>query len=132
VFFNSAFAVSASGIDARYDKERLLPFAEFFPLSFGSFLRRKFDRIRSFTPGVGVNLPTAALGEVAVVICFEAVFADLVRERMRQGADLLVNLSNDAWLGEGSGPLQHLAMVVRARRREPHLAGARDDDGSPR
>jgi apolipoprotein N-acyltransferase len=112
VFFNSAFAVSASGIDARYDKERLLPFAEFFPLSFGSFLRRKFNRIRSFTPGVGVNLPTAALGEVAVVICFEAVFADLVRERMRQGADLLVNLSNDAWLGDGSGPLQHLAMVV--------------------
>jgi apolipoprotein N-acyltransferase len=47
-----------------------------------------------------------------VVICFEAVFPELVRERMQAGATALINLSNDAWLGTGSGPAQHFAMVV--------------------
>ena len=111
-FFNSAFYVTPDGIQSRYDKVRLLPFAEYFPLRFVEFLRRRFGRIRSFTPGVGAPLLDTSLGRVAVVICFEAVFAEFVRDRMRQGADLLVSLSNDAWFGHGSGPEQHLAMVV--------------------
>jgi len=111
-FFNSAFTVTADGIAARYDKVRLLPFAEFFPLRFSDFLRRRFDHVRAFTPGRDDLLLDTRMGRVAVVICFEAVFAELVRARMNQGAEVLVNLSNDAWLGAGSGPAQHLAMVV--------------------
>ena len=97
---------------ARYDKERLLPFAEYFPLRFIDLLRRRFDRVRAFTPGAAATLLPTRLGPTAVVICFEAVFPELVRARMRAGAVALVNLSNDAWLGSGSGPAQHLAMVV--------------------
>ena len=111
-FFNSAFYLTAEGIAARYDKVRLLPFAEYFPLHFVEFLQRRFDRVRTFTPGDGAQLLETRLGRVAIVICFEAVFPELVRERMREGADILVNLSNDAWLGHGSGPAQHVAMVV--------------------
>lgn len=111
-FYNSAFYVTATGIQARYDKVRLLPFAEYFPLRFADFLRRRFGRVRAFTPGRGAPLIDSDVGRLATVICFEAVFAELVRERMAAGADLLLNLSNDAWLGAGSGPAQHLAMVV--------------------
>ena len=111
-YFNSAFAIDAGGVRARYDKERLLPFAEYFPLRFIDLLRRRFDRVRAFTPGAAATLLPTRLGPTAVVICFEAVFPELVRARMRAGAVALVNLSNDAWLGSGSGPAQHLAMVV--------------------
>jgi apolipoprotein N-acyltransferase len=111
-YFNSAFAVGPGGVTARYDKQRLLPFAEYFPLRFIEFLRRRFDRVRSFTAGGEALLLPTPLGPTAVVICFEAVFPELVRARMRAGATALVNLSNDAWLGRGSGPAQHFAMVV--------------------
>ncbi|MDX2170955.1 MAG: apolipoprotein N-acyltransferase [Deltaproteobacteria bacterium] len=111
-YFNSAFAVGRDGIAARYDKQRLLPFAEYFPLRFVELLRRRFDRVRSFTAGGEAALLPTPLGPTAVVICFEAVFPELVRERMQAGATALLNLSNDAWLGTGSGPAQHFAMVV--------------------
>lgn len=112
-YYNSAFHLRADGaITGRYDKVHLLPFGEYFPLRFLAFLRRHFERVRTFTPGAeGVLLETRA-GPVAVVICFEAIFPEIVRARMAAGATLLVNLSNDVWLGRGAGQAQHLAMVV--------------------
>lgn len=113
IFFNSAFYVTADGAFAqRYDKVHLLPFAEYFPLRTIDFLRRRFERVRYFTPGDGGKLLATRAGKVAVVICFEGIFPDLVRRQMAGGADLLVNLSNDAWLGPGAGPEQHLQMVA--------------------
>lgn len=112
-YFNSAFHVAADGtLTGRYDKTHLLPFGEYFPLRFIELLRRQFERVRSFTPGAeGVLLQTRA-GPAAVVICFEAIFPEIVRERMAKGARFLVNLSNDVWLGSGTGQSQHLDMVV--------------------
>lgn len=112
-YFNSAFHVRADGaVTGRYDKVHLLPFGEYFPLRFLAFLRRHFERVRTFTPGDdGVLLATRA-GPTAVLICFEAIFPEIVRARMRAGARLIVNLSNDVWLGRGVGQAQHLAMVV--------------------
>lgn len=111
-YFNSAFHMNASGdLTGRYDKVHLLPFAEYFPLQTLSVLRRQFGRVRTFTPGGAPQLLDTRLGPVAVVICFEGIFPRLVRERMAAGAGVLVNLSNDSWLGNYSGPEQHLAMV---------------------
>lgn len=112
-YFNSAFHLSADGaITGRYDKEHLLPFGEYFPLRFIAFLRRHFERVRSFTPGDGNLLLETRAGPAAVVICFEAIFPEIVRAKMAGGAGFLVNLSNDVWLGHGVGQAQHLAMVV--------------------
>ena len=48
-------------------------------------------------------------------ICFEAVFPDLVRRFVANGAELLINISNDGWFGRSAAPEQHLAMArVRA------------------
>ncbi|HYD49556.1 MAG TPA: apolipoprotein N-acyltransferase, partial [Terriglobales bacterium] len=111
-YYNSAFAIQPGGaITARYDKEHLLPFGEYFPLRTIRLLRRNFERVRSFTPGVSDVPLETRLGRTAVVICFEAVFPELVRRRM-EGAEVLVNLSNDAWLGDNAGPRQHALMVA--------------------
>lgn len=112
-YYNSAFHVRQNGsISGRYDKRHLLPFAEYFPLRMIEFLRRRFERVRYFTPGDGPVVLDTSLGPVAPVICFEGIFPEIVRVPMTQGAQLLVNLSNDAWLGRGPGAAQHLAMVT--------------------
>ncbi len=110
--FNSAFLLDGGGtVRGRYDKRRLLPFAEYFPLRFLTFLRRHFDAVRDFAPGDTPLFLETRAGHAAVVICFEAIFPELVTARARQGAELLINLSNDVWLA-GAGPAQHLQMVV--------------------
>lgn len=112
-YFNSAFHLDRNGaITGRYDKVHLLPFAEYFPLQTISFLRRQFERVRTFTPGETPQLLTTLLGPAAVAICFEGIFPSLVRSYMERGAGVLVNLSNDSWLGAGAGPEQHLEMVA--------------------
>ncbi len=118
-FLNSAYAMRGDmGITGRYDKRHLLPFVEYFPLRI-DFLRRRFERVRVFTPGTGDVLLQTPLGPTAVVICFEGIFPGVVGDLMRKGARALVVLSNDVWLGRGTGPEQHLAMV-RLRAIENH------------
>lgn len=112
-YYNSAFHLDRNGIiRGRYDKAHLLPFGEYFPLRAIELLRRRFERTRYFTPGDGGRLLHTELGQVAPVICFEGLFPELVREQMRGGADLLLNLSNDAWLLSPVGAEQHMRMVV--------------------
>lgn len=112
LYFNSGFHLTADGIVGRYDKAHLLPFGEYFPLKTIEFLRRRFERVRTFTPGDGETLLETPAGRAAVVICFEAIFPEKVRRQMRRGAGWLVNLTNDVWLGSHAGPRQHASMVV--------------------
>lgn len=112
-YFNSAFYVTpTAGVTQRYDKVHLMPFGEYFPLRTIELLRRRFERVRYFTPGDALRLLDTRLGKTAVVICFEAMFPELVRARMNAGAEVLVNLSNDAWLGDDAGPKQHASMTI--------------------
>ncbi len=92
---NSAFSFSPDGVlTGRYDKRRLVPFAEF-----GERAGR--------SPGV---LPTPLAG-VGVVICFESVFPELSRRSAAAGADLLVIMTNDAWFDGRVAPAQHAAIA---------------------
>jgi apolipoprotein N-acyltransferase len=47
-----------------------------------------------------------------ILICFEVIFPELARTQARKGAEILVNLTNDAWFGRTSAPYQHLSMAV--------------------
>ncbi len=112
-FFNSAFLMTPDGrIAGHYDKVHLLPFAEYFPLRTIELLRRRFERVRFFTAADEPALLHTRFGDVATLICFEAIFPDVVRRQTTAGASLLVNLSNDGWFGESAGSDQHLAMVA--------------------
>jgi apolipoprotein N-acyltransferase len=101
LYHNSAFLVSEDGrVLGRYDKRRLLPFAEYFPLTGVEVLRRNFGRVREFSRGApGPPLPTAA-GPAGVLICNEAMFPEIASERVAEGAAYLINLSNDSWIND--------------------------------
>jgi apolipoprotein N-acyltransferase len=112
-FYNAAFYLKPDGtIASHYDKVRLLPFAEYFPLRTIELLRRKFERVQHFTPAETPSMLHTRFGVVATVICFEAIFPEVVRLQTAAGASLLVNLSNDGWFGPTAGSDQHLAMVA--------------------
>jgi len=98
---NAAFVVGPHGaIRSTYEKQYLVPFAEYFPLPALDAMRRRFGRVREFVPGTRhTPLPTPA-GRAGVLICNEALYGDVARERVLSGAEILVNLSNDGWVGE--------------------------------
>ena len=100
-YLNAAFAVSEAGeIRDVYEKQYLVPFAEYFPLPALDILRRRFGRVRNFTPGTRHDPLSTPLGAAGILICNEALYADVAIDRVDRGAQLLINLSNDGWVGD--------------------------------
>jgi apolipoprotein N-acyltransferase len=112
-YYDSAFVITADGaVAGRYDKEHLLPFAEYFPLPELDFLRRSFGRVRELTPGGPTPPLPTVVGPAGVVICNEAMFSEVARARVRAGAGLLLNLSNDTWMNDPKYSAIAFDMVV--------------------
>jgi apolipoprotein N-acyltransferase len=111
--YNSALIVSADGARVgRYDKIHLVPFGEYVPFSRLLFFARKLTgKVSKFTPGDERKVFRLNGHRYGVFICYEAVFADEVRQFSRLGAEVLVNISDDAWYGDTSAPWQHLNMA---------------------
>ena len=80
----------------------------FFP-----FLSKMVVGIGDFRSGEGFH-PLRLLGNhrAGILICYEAIFPEYSRLYKRRGAELLVNMTNDAWFGETSAPHQHLSMTI--------------------
>ncbi len=112
--FNSAFLVRAdTGAAGRYDKQHLVPFGEYVPLRDSlSFLAPLAAEAGDFLPGTMSASLQARSARLGILICYEAVFPYLGRRRVLEGAELLVNLTNDAWYGDTAMPRQHLAMAA--------------------
>jgi len=112
---NSALVVGPAGrLSARYDKYHLLPFGEFSPLP-GPLGDLMPSFVGSFTPGLSVEPVEVGDLRAGVMICFESHFGSLGRSYATAGADFLIELTNDGYLGETPVLRQHLAnSVVRA------------------
>lgn len=119
---NSAVLLDATGRRVfSYAKIHLVPFGEYVPLRrWLTFAGKITADIGDFTPG-----DSYAVGELpgtgskddkfATFICYEAIFPGAVRRFTDDGADLLINISNDGWFGRSAAPAQHLMMArVRA------------------
>jgi apolipoprotein N-acyltransferase len=118
---NSAYLLTPNGqIAGRYDKRHLVPFGEYIPFhsSVLFFLDKLVEGIGDFEAGTTATVfmppmrPGAPQPKVSVVICYEVIFPDLVREFVGHGATLMTTITNDAWFGESAAPHQHFAMVV--------------------
>jgi apolipoprotein N-acyltransferase len=113
--YNSAVLVNEAGrLVAQYDKIRLLPFGEYVPLP------RWFPPawlvsgiVGDFTPGANYTLlPIGEETQAGVFICFESAFPSIARRFADAGADVLINISNDGYLGQTPVLRQHLANAV--------------------
>lgn len=116
---NSAYLINTSGkAVARYDKIHLVPFGEYVPLSsLLFFIDKMVEGIGNFKAGnqyTVMQLPSRVTEKMSmgVVICFEVIFPALVRRFVREGADFMITITNDAWFGKSSAPYQHFSMVV--------------------
>ena len=112
-YYNSAQMLVPAGYFAGYYyKSHLVPFGEYVPLrTFLPFLEPLVKSVGDFTPGV-VEVPMEwKTAKVGVLICFESIFPDIAREWVGHGANILVNLTNDAWYGRSSAPHHSLAMT---------------------
>jgi apolipoprotein N-acyltransferase len=110
-YLNSAFLLSPGGaVLGRSDKVHLVPFGEYVPFGrYLPFVDKLVVGIGDFSPGTVSPLPMNG-ARIGVLVCFEGIFPELARDYVRNGSDLLVNITNDAWFGRSSAPYQHLAM----------------------
>lgn len=111
----SAFLIAPeNGISGKYDKIHLVPFGEYVPfkqiLSFVNKLAQ--GAIGDFTPGGEFTVFSIPSGKFAVSISYEIYFPSEVRRFVQNGAEFLVNITNDAWYGRSAAPYQHVAMMV--------------------
>ncbi|MBN1613914.1 MAG: apolipoprotein N-acyltransferase [Deltaproteobacteria bacterium] len=113
-FYNSAFVLSPrGGIEGRYDKVHLVPFGEYVPLrKLFPFMSKIVVGIGDFGSGRGYEPLTLPGCRAGILICYEAIFPAAARTYRRAGAELLVNITNDAWFGRTSAPFQHLSMTA--------------------
>ena len=125
---NSAVMLNPSGdlID-RYDKINLVPFGEYIPRFFG-FVNRITQEAGDFVPGNRIVVFPQDDHRAGVFICYEAVFPQQVREFVKQGADLLINLSNDGYFGHSAAREQHLEIArMRAAENQRWLIRSTND-----
>src|SRR5579862_4040126 len=116
--YNSAMLYGPDGrFLARYDKIHLVPFGEFVPYENLLFFAKKLTgRVGKFDRGTSREPMTITGVEgkphrYGVFICYESVFGDEVRHFAANGAEVLVNISDDGWYGDTSAPWQHLNMA---------------------
>ena len=104
--YNSAYLISGKGRLQRYDKHILLPYAETVPLIdwLGGFYTAPDEFVKGRTP---LCFDTF-VGKIAASICFETLYPEYIRRSVKEGAEVLVNISNDAWFGMSAMPYMHL------------------------
>lgn len=114
----------------RYEKQHLVPFGEYLPLQrFIGWLGPLVQAVGSMQPGAAdqplLSAESSGVPPFGLAICYEIIFPSLVRESVRQGAEFLVTMTNDAWYGTTSAPYQHFAMArMRAIETRRYLVRA--------
>ncbi len=112
--FNRAYLISTGVRQMQYyDKVHLVPFGEYVPLKkYLYFINRLVPAAGDFESGDRVRPMKYKDLSVGVLICFEAIFPEIARKHAQKHANILVNITNDAWFGRTGAPYQHLAMAV--------------------
>jgi apolipoprotein N-acyltransferase len=111
---NSAVMVNEEGrIVAQYDKIRLMPFGEYVPLpQWLPGARSVRGIVGDFTPGSSYTLMPLGAFRVGVFICIEAAHPSIARRYANEGANVLINISNDGYLGPTPVMRQHLSNAI--------------------
>lgn len=123
--WNAAYLVSGGRTAGRYDKIRLVPFGEYVPMRKMLFFAEKLVRaVGDFQFGEN-DSPLEGKFRYGLAICYEVVYPQITRTQVRNGADVLVTITNDGWFGGTAAPRQHLNMArLRAVEADRYLLRA--------
>lgn len=113
-YFNSAFLTDSNGVvRAQYNKAHLVPFGEYVPLKrWLPFLGKMVAQVGDFTAGTVGETILWRDHRLGVLICYEAIFPYISRAMAKNGAVLLINITNDAWYGYTAAPYQLFSITV--------------------
>lgn len=113
--FNSMLAFNKQGdIVSHYDKSHLVPFGEYIPLReyLPSWIKPITNTITNFQAGSGPrSISINNIPAFTPLICYEIIFPSQVTDKQDR-PEWLINLTNDGWYGDSSGPHQHLVSTV--------------------
>ncbi len=115
--FNAIFLISPTQPTQIYNKIKLVPYGEFTPLADLFPFISKIVPGLDYSPGKNIKNFNFRGFKIAPSVCFEGVFPGFTARFFAAGADILINLTNDAWFGNSPGPRQHL-MNIRLRALE--------------
>ena len=125
-YFNSAILLDSRGQQSyRYDKQRLVPFGEYVPMEdwLGAIFEPMVQEVGRYSAGRSREVASLSNISFGTLICYEGIFPELSRGLVQEGAQVLVNITNDSWYGRSAAPRQHLEMgAFRAiENRRPFL-----------
>jgi apolipoprotein N-acyltransferase len=111
---NTAFLIHTDAEkDGVYHKQHLVPYGESIPLKkYIPFLGKLTAQVGEFEPGSKFTLLNSGEAKLGMLICYEDIFPEISRGHVNEGANLLANLSNDAWYGDSSALPQHLSFSI--------------------
>ena len=114
LYYNSSILIKPDDKNIeKYHKTQLVPYGEFVPFkNIFPFINKLTQAAGDFSPGIEGNTLSCHDYFLGVQICFEIIFPNLSRKMVNNGADILINITNDAWYGTSSAPYQHFSMVV--------------------
>lgn len=114
---NDSLLVDKNGKLATYSKRQLVPFGEYMP--YETILAKIFPFLTelnlvedTYTPGRSSAIMEMSKGNVGNVICFESIYPNLTRQSTVDGAEIIMELTNDSWLEDSPAMKQHLAHGV--------------------
>lgn len=115
-YYNSAALFNDGLFRGVHRKKYLVPFVERLPYNdIFPFLNKIDFGQGSFSPGKSYKIFEVKGFKFCTVICFEQIFPRLIRRYVREGADFIVNITEDAWFGKTLGPYQHFEnSIMRA------------------
>jgi apolipoprotein N-acyltransferase len=108
-YYNAAYLVQPDGsTGAIYRKIHLVPFGEYVPFKrILFFVGPIVEAVSDFSPGTEALLLPVAGHRASTAICYEVIYASLMRAFVEQGSELLTTITNDAWYGRSSAAYQH-------------------------
>ena len=120
-FYNRAYMFDGfADITGSYDKNHLVPFGEYVPFGdYLTFLGKITAQAGNFSTGNQAFLPLEfnnhnlnVTRKTGVLICFEILFPSISSKFVKNGADILTTITNDAWFGHSSAAMQHFSIAV--------------------
>lgn len=114
---NNAILVNPDGAQAVYTKRQMVPFGEYMP--YKSLLSKVFPALTElniieddYVSGDSSTIMSISDGRIGNIICFESIYPYLTRQSTLDGAELMVELTNDSWLKDSPAMYQHLSHGV--------------------